>query len=310
VSPFFRISPGTEFELADIAGPGKITHIWMGGGISRDYIIRFYWDGQIAPSVECPVAEFFAYGWQKDRGSPVKGPFYQLNSLPVAVNPNRGLNCFWPMPFKGRCRVTVENRGEADYICYYQIDYILQSVPDSIGYFHAQFRQRRPVDYMEEYVILDNVAGCGQYVGTAYFVGLNGADGWWGEGEVKFYLDGDADYPTICGTGTEDYFGGSYDFEVDGRYTAYSTPFMGMYQAMEPESIYDNQRRFSMYRWHIMDPIYFARDIRVTIQDLGWSAPGKYLARRDDLSSVAYWYQNLSEPNFPALPGREELRIV
>jgi len=141
-------------------------------------------------------------------------------------------------------------------------------------------------------------------------IGLNGAGNWWGEGEIKFYLDGDSGFPTIYGTGTEDYFGGSYDFEVDGKYTTYSTPYMGMYQVTEPDNLYDCQQKFSMNRWHIMDPIYFSQDIRITTQDLGWAAYGKYLARRDDLSSVAYWYKNLSELNFPKLPGRDELALV
>lgn len=312
VSPYYVIPAGEDFLLADIEGPGKIESIWFGGNVSRDYILRFYWDGSETPAVECPLAEFFAYGWQTDgMGKAFSGPFHQLNSLAVTVNPNRGLNCFWPMPFQKRCRVTIENRGPREYVCYYQINYSLCEIPQNAGYFHAQYRQRVPLDYAEEYCILDGVSGRGQYAGTALFVGLNSAGNWWGEGEIKFYLDGDTEFPTICGTGTEDYFGGSYDWEVDGEYVTYSTPFMGMYQIVRPDSLYSHQLRFSMYRWHVMDPIRFQRDLRVTIQDLGWVIPGeKYLARRDDIASVAYWYGANPSLERRTLPTRDELVLV
>lgn len=311
LSPFFVIPSKTEFCLADIDGSGKIESIWFGGNVSRDYILRFYWDGVEMPAVECPLAEFFAYGWQKDTENPFQGPFYQLNSMPVVVNPNRGFNCFWPMPFRKHCRVTIENRSEKEYVCYYQINYSLMEIPADAGYFHAQYRQKFPVDYKEEFVILDGVSGKGQYIGTALFVGLNGAGNWWGEGELKFYLDGDREFPTICGTGTEDYFGGSYDWEVDGCYATYTTPFMGMYQVLQSDGLYNHQQRFSMYRWHIMDPIRFQTDLKLTIQDLGWVTPGeKYLARRDDIASVAYWYQDSPALVKSTLPDREELKLV
>lgn len=311
VSPYFVIKPNTEFCLADIDGSGKIESIWFGGNVSRDYILRFYWDNAQVPAVECPLAEFFAYGWQIDTNNPIKGPFHQLNSIPVVVNPNRGFNCFWPMPFKSHCKVTIENRSEKEYVCFYQINYSLMEIPDNIGYFHAQYRQKCPVDYKEEFVILDDVKGNGQYIGTALFVGLNGAGNWWGEGELKFYLDGDKEFPTICTTGTEDYFGGSYDWDVDGKYTTYTTAYMGMYQVIQSDNLYNHQQRFSMYRWHIMDPIRFQNDIKLTIQDLGWSVVGeKYLARRDDIASVAYWYQDGSSLSKSVLPDCEEMKLV
>jgi hypothetical protein len=311
VSPYYVIAPETEFCLADIEGSGKIESIWFGGSISRDYILRIYWDNQSVPSVVSPLAEFFAYGWQKDTDNPFKGPFYPLNSLPVVVNPNRGLNCFWPMPFRKHCRITIENRSEKEFICYYQINYSLIEIPEEVGYFHAQYRQCLPVFTKKEYVVLDNVSGSGQYVGTALFVGLNGEGNWWGEGELKFFIDGDKEFPTICGTGTEDYFGGSYDWEVDGKYVTYSTPFMGMWQVIQSDQMYNHQQRFSMYRWHIMDPVRFEENIRVTVQDLGWTILGeKYLARRDDIASVAYWYQELPTIEFKKLPSQEEMIII
>ena len=314
-SPYVVIPPGEEFCMADIAGSGKIESIWIGGNISRDFILRFYWDNAEAPSVECPLAEFFAYGWQKDTWkNPFAGPFHPINSLPVCVNPTRAFNCFWPMPFHKRCRITIENRSERDYVCYYQINYCLCEIPENSGYFHAQFRQKRILDYKEEYVIVDNVRGKGRYVGTALFVGLNGAGNWWGEGEVKVYLDGDSEYPTICGTGTEDYFCGSYDWEVEGKYTTYSTPYAGMYQVIQADGLYNHQQRFSMYRWHIVDPIRFAEDIKITVQDLGWDLPknghSRYLARRDDFASVAYWYQDTPGLAKRTLPPADDMKII
>jgi hypothetical protein len=310
VSPSVMIKSGEAFTLADIDGSGAVQSMWFGGMVGRFYIIRIYWDHQEHPSVECPLSDFFAYGWTNIK-EPFKGPFTQLNSLPVAVNPNRGLNCFWEMPFRKHCRITLENRDQQDHVCYYQINYTLTDVPDNAAYFHAQFRRSNPLQYKEDHVILDNVSGQGHYVGTAMVVGINGAGNWWGEGELKFYIDGDTDFPTICNTGTEDYFGGSYDWEVDGKYVTYSTPFMGMYHVVQSDGLYASQQRFAMYRWHIMDPVRFEKDLRITVQDLGWRKTGdRYLARQDDIATVAYWYQILPTVPFPKLPEADDLEII
>ena len=133
---------------------------------------------------------------------------------------------------------------------------------------------------------------------------------WWGEGEIKFYIDGDAEFPTICGTGTEDYFGGAYNWDVDGQYVTYTTPFMGMHQVIRPDGLYKSQQRFGMYRWHIMDPIRFDQDLRVTIQALGWRSGGRYLALQPDMASVAYWYQRLPAAPFPSLPDADYLEAI
>ncbi len=310
VSPCALIAPGKTQDLAEIDGPGAIQSMWLGGYVGRQLILRMYWDGQERPSVECPLADFFACGWRDNGAGPTRGPFSPLNSLPVVVNPNSGLNCFWPMPFRRHCRVTVENIGPQERACFYQINYALDDVPDAAAYFHAQFRRSNPVPPGQCHRILDGVAGRGHYVGTALLVGLGGQDRWWGEGEIKFFLDGDGDHPTICGTGTEDYFGGSYNWEVDGRYTTYSTPFMGMYHVSAPDGLYQSQQRFAMYRWHLVDPIRFERDIRVTLQDLGWRSGGRYLLRHDDFASVAYWYQAPPTGAFPPLPDMDGLELV
>jgi hypothetical protein len=134
--------------------------------------------------------------------------------------------------------------------------------------------------------------------------------GWWGEGEIKFFLDGDAEFPTICGTGTEDYFGGAYDWDVDGQYVTYTTPFLGMHQVLRPDGLYRSQMRFGMYRWHVVDPIRFQRSLRVTLQALGWRGEGRYLPLQCDMASVAYWYQTLPTAPFPTLPDRDYLEVI
>jgi hypothetical protein len=315
VSPSVMINPSETFVLADIDGPGAIQSMWITGYVGRDFIIRIYWDHKAQPSVECPLSDFFASGWARTNETPHKGPHGQISSLPVAVNPNKGLNCFWVMPFRKHCLITLENiHPLQEKVCYYQINYTLTDVPEDAAYFHAQFRRTNPVSYKEDYLIVEGISGKGHYVGTSMFVGLNGANNWWGEGEIKFFIDGDAEYPTICGTGTEDYFGGAYNWEVDGMYTSYTTPYLGMYQVIQPDTLYGSQQRFSMYRWHVMDPIRFESDLKVTIQDLGWrgerNSDRRCLSRQDDIASVAYWYQTLPSPPFPKFPERDDLEVI
>nr|MDD6335797.1 DUF2961 domain-containing protein [bacterium] len=304
VNPFIRIAPGQTFTLADIAGSGAIQHIWMTPAAPwRSLILRIYWDGQENPSVECPVGDFFASGW---------GQYAPISSLPVCVNPGSAFNCYWEMPFLSRCLITMENQGDRDMTVYYQIDYCLtDDMPKEIGYFHAQFRRQNPLAYKDVYTLLDGVQGKGQYVGTYMAWGVNNT-GWWGEGEIKFYIDGDGDYPTICGTGTEDYFCGSYDFENQKthQYEEFTTPYAGLSQVIRPDGVYQSQQRFSMYRWHITDPIRFERDLKVTIQALGWRSGGRYLPLQDDIASVVFWYQTLPQAAFPALPDKDSLEII
>jgi hypothetical protein len=134
-------------------------------------------------------------------------------------------------------------------------------------------------------------------------------DGWWGEGEIKFFMDGDTEFPTICGTGTEDYFCGSYCFMVNGQYREFTTPYSGMPQVIKPDGVYQANTRFGLYRWHILDPIRFEKDLKVTIQALGWRSGGRYLPLQDDISSVAYWYQTEPHAAFPKLPDKDYLEI-
>lgn len=304
VNPFIVVEPGETRTLADIAGPGALQQIWMTPtGHWRYSILRIYWDDQEQPSVECPVGDFFACGWQK---------YAQVSSLAVCVNPGSAFNCYWEMPFRGRCRMTLTNIADEPMSLYYQINYTLTDVPDDAAYFHAQFRRVNPLPYKEVYTILDGVQGQGQYVGTYMAWGVNNT-GWWGEGEIKFYLDGDGEFPTICGTGTEDYFCGSYNFDVgkeNGGYREFTTPYAGLPQVIRPDGLYSAQTRFGLYRWHIMDPVRFGQDLRITIQALGWRSGGRYLPLQDDIASVAFWYQSLPTAPFPALPERDRLEVI
>lgn len=303
VSPSVSISAGETFTLADVSGTGSIRHMWFttNAKTNRAFILRIYWDGSPVPSVEVPLCDFFASAdYQK---------YAQLTSMPVCVNPKRGFSSWWEMPFRRSFRATLTNIIEEPVTVYYQIDYVLSEIPENAGYFHAQFRRVNPLPYREVYTILDNIKGKGQYVGTYMFWTPNN-NGWWGEGEIKFYLDGDCEFPTICGTGTEDYFLGAYDFSVDGKYVEYSTPYSGLSKVLHGDGEKAANTRFSMYRWHIPDPIYFDGDIRVTMQALGWREGKRYLPLKDDISSVAYFYLDRISDSFPALPSREFLEIV
>jgi hypothetical protein len=304
VNPYVRIQPGQTHVVADIHDQGAIQQIWMTPtGHWRFSILRMYWDGADTPAVECPVGDFFACGWNR---------YAQVSSLPVCVNPGSAFNCYWEMPFRTSCKITMTNIAEEEMVLFYQVNYTLTEVPDDCGYFHAQFRRTNPLPYKSVYAILDGVNGTGQYVGTYMAWGVNNC-GWWGEGEIKFYMDGDRDFPTICGTGTEDYFCGSYNFDVgkdNGGYREFTTPYAGLVQVIRPDGLYSSQTRFGLYRWHIMDPVRFERDLRVTIQALGWRSGGRYLPMQDDISSVAYWYQTLPTSPFPALPDKDYLEVI
>lgn len=303
ISPSVIIRAGETFSLADIDGQGAIKHIWITDSSkkNRSLVLRMYWDNSETPSVETPLGDFFA--------SAEHLQYRQLTSLPVCVNPGRAFNCYWPMPFYRHCLVTLENITSEDITVYYQIDYVLEELPKDCCYFHAQFRRVNPLPYKSVYTILDGVQGRGHFVGTYLFWGVNNS-GWWGEGEIKCYLDGDTQYPTICGTGTEDYFCGSYNFDFKGNYTEFCTPYAGLSKVLRTDGIYRSQQRFSLYRWHITDPLYFHQDIRITIQALGWREGGRYLPLQDDISSVAFWYQDSICKNFPTLPDRDDLEII
>lgn len=302
VNPYVIIEPGETFTLAEIDGSGAIQHIWMTPTGNWQYsILRFYWDDETEPSVEVPVGPFFGMAWNT---------YAPLNSIAMTVNPGSAFNSFWKMPFRKKCKITVENINPDESMnLYYQIDYTLTEVGEDEAYFHAQYR-RSNEDTNSDHVIIDGIKGKGHYVGTFMGVGVNN-NGWWGEGEIKFFMDGDKDFATIVGTGTEDYFLGSYNFEnkQTRRYEEYSTPFAGLHQVIRPDGLYNSQQRFGMYRWHVMDPIRFEKDLKVTIQDLGWRSNHRYLPQNSDIITVAYWYQREPHAPFPDLPERNVLEV-
>jgi hypothetical protein len=301
VNPSVPIEAGQTFTIAEIEGPGAIQHIWMTPtGDWRFSILRFYWDDETEPSIEVPVGDFFGMGWNS---------YSPLNSLAVTVNPGSAFNCYWVMPFKKKCRITMQNINTERMILYYQVDYTLTNVPNDAAYFHAQFRRNNPT-HGATYTLVDGLKGKGQYVGTYLAWGLTN-NGWWGEGEIKFYMDGDSKFPTINGTGTEDYFCGSYDFENQKthQYEPFSTAYTGLPQVIKPDGMYSSTQRFGLYRWHIMDPIRFEKDLKVTIQDLGWRHDGRYLQQQSDISSVVFWYQAEPHAPFPKLPSKNDLEV-
>ncbi len=309
VSPSVIIKPHTTFTIAEIDGSGSVQHIWMTPtGVWRNTIIRMYWDGEANPSVEAPVGDFFCMGW---------GVYAPLQSLAVCVNPGSAFNCYWPMPFRKKCRITMENIDDEEMYLYYQVDYILTDVPPDAGYFHAQFRRVNPLPYKSDFTLVDGIKGKGQYVGTYLAVGVHN-NGWWGEGEIKFFMDGDTEYPTVNGTGTEDYFCGSYDFDTHTKnvagveevgYTEFCSPYAGMHQVIRGDGHYKVSQRFGLYRWHITDPIRFENGLKVTLQDLGWRAGGRYLPQQDDMASTVFWYQSEPHTPFPALPNKDALEV-
>lgn len=308
VSPCIRIPGNTTVDLADINGPGAIQHIWLTTHPSwwRRLVLRMYWDGEETPSVETPLGDFFANGWCQR---------CNISSIPLAVNPAGGFNSYWEMPFRGNARITVENLTPDESVgLWYQVTYTLTEVPDDCAYFHAQWRRSNPLPYRDVHTLVDGIKGQGHYVGTYLAWGVNNT-GWWGEGEIKFYMDGDIEWPTICGTGTEDYFGGAWNFEFPpGEYGVYSTPYLGLPQVIKPDGLYQSQQRFGMYRWHVQDPIRFTDDLRVTIQALGFRSKleGKprFLPRQDDIASTAFWYQREPHAPFPTLGDANTLEVI
>jgi hypothetical protein len=308
ISPSINIAGNETVQIAEIDGPGAIQHIWLTVHPThwRRLLFNIYWDNEAMPSVSVPIGDFFASGWCER---------VNIASLPIAVNPAGGFNSYWEMPFRRHARIEVVNLAPDPVNgFYYQVDYTLTDVPEDRGYLHAQWRRSNPLEYGTDHTLLDGVRGQGQYIGTYLAWGVNN-NRWWGEGEIKFFLDGDTEWPTICGTGTEDYFGGAWNFEhPQGEYGTFSTPFLGMPQVIRPDGLYRAQQRFGLYRWHVMDPIRFATDLRVTIQALGWRSDlegqKRYLPLQDDIASTAFWYQSEPHAPFPETPTLNHLEVI
>jgi hypothetical protein len=283
---FISIDPGKTVNLAEIRGPAAIHHIWLTiageAFYGRKIVLRIYWDGEDAPSVEAPIGDFFGVGHGLNRN---------LTSLPIVCSSEgRARNCYWYMPFRWSCRITVTNDGAKPVDAfYYYIDYReLEGLRPDAPYFHAQYRQEFPCVGDKNYVILD-AAGAGHYVGCNLSI-LQRTMGWWGEGDDMIYVDGETS-PSLHGTGSEDYFSDAWGMRPD-QHPFYGCPLQ--------EEDFQPGSKATVYRFHVPDPIPFKKSIRVTIEH------GDRNDRSDYDSSVAYWYQTEPHVPFSPLPAPEK----
>ena len=295
IRPWIFLESRKETAILDMDGPGMIRHIWIAfpPRLLRMLVLRMYWDHEELPSVQVPVGDFFCSA---------PGYYGEFQSLAVCVNAKNAMNCYWQMPFRKHARVTLEYLGDdrTSHI-YYTINLTQQEIPEDAAYFHASFRRTNPLKYGEDFVIADGIRGRGSFAGC-YMTWQQNNEGWWGEGEVKMYLDGDKEFPTICGTGTEDYFCGAWSFGDRTYFSPYSGLICG-----GPSHVGD---RHAMYRFHLADPLWFHSELKVTMQALGWRSEGRFLPLKDDLSAVAYWYQDEPHAKLPDLPDRNELEVI
>ncbi|MBO5201520.1 MAG: DUF2961 domain-containing protein [Lentisphaeria bacterium] len=295
IRPWIFLESRKETAILDMDGPGMIRHIWIAfpPRLLRMLVLRMYWDHEELPSVQVPVGDFFCSA---------PGYYGEFQSLAVCVNAKNAMNCYWQMPFRKHARVTLEYLGdERTSHIYYTINLTQQEIPEDAAYFHASFRRTNPLKYGEDFVIADGIRGRGSFAGC-YMTWQQNNEGWWGEGEVKMYLDGDKDFPSICGTGTEDYFCGAWSFGDRTYFSPYSGLICG-----GPSHVGD---RHAMYRFHLADPLWFHSELKVTMQALGWRSEGRFLPLKDDLSAVAYWYQDEPHAKLPDLPDRNELEVI
>jgi len=282
-APSKSIKSGQTVTLCNIKGPGVIRHIWMTTHRRPEsllgMVIRAYWDNQKQPSIEVPIGNFFGISHGGE-------PRQAYQSAVHSVNPNAGMNIWLPMPFSKRARFTITNHSDKDTVLFYNIDYtIADSLTEPFGRLHILYRRENPTTLKKDFVILPKRTGMGRFVGCV--LGIRPLSGdWWGEGEIKVYLDGDKQFPTIAGTGSEDYIGQSWGLQ-DKTYLYGGTSL-------------NSNGLISIYRWHIKDPIYWKKDIRVTIQQIGWK--GGLVERQDDWSTTTFWYEPLPAAPLPPLP--------
>jgi len=291
------LPPGKSLEMPLLEGPGVITHIWMTSHAGRvDELnalsLRIYWDGDPYPAVEAPLGEFFAVG----QGAPAA-----LESVPVQVSPTGALTCFWRMPFSRSARIVVRNDNPNRTTgLYWQVDWReLDHLPADTPRFYARYRQEYPAVAGRDYVVAD-LEGRGDYVGTVMSVTL-AQDGWWGEGDDFFYIDGES-VPSLQGTGSEDYFNDAWGFRPR------SGPWFG-----QPRWQGDYAGDSGVaYRWHVLDPISFDQSLKVAFEHKGNEDDeinGFFFERPDFLNSVAFWYQVGKPKPFGELPPYESRRI-
>ena len=291
------LAPGETLTLLDDGGPGEVSHVWITIWDDelfhlKKIVLRMYWDGETTPSVEAPVGDFFGLG---------TGDYIQFQAIPISVGADKALNCFFPMPFQKHARITLTNEGrEKAGAVYWNIDYraYRAPLPSDTLYFHAQYKQATPnkaypdakvnLDGKYNYVWME-AAGRGHFVGVTMSI-IQNADGWWGEGDDMFFIDGE-NLPSINGTGSEDYFLGAWGFGNSFAYGLYGAPIVGKER---------QGARSSVYRFHLDSPITFTKSLRATIEH------GTANDRGDNFYSVAYWYQTEPHAPFPKLPEPQQ----
>lgn len=299
---FWRIPPGGTLELFNSPGPGVISHIWFTISAQspnhlKELVLRAYWDGNSKPSVEAPIGDFFGLNL---------GQYQIYESAYLACSPGRSLNCYFAMPFRKSARLTVTNESAGQVGAFYSnIDYLLApSLPDDALYFHAQYRQASPCvasvgetlnpTGARNYVYLET-RGRGHLMGVTLGVLLN-ADGWMGEGDDMIFIDDEAK-PAIIGTGSEDYFLGSWSFGGRDGATPFAHHYYGAPLIVMPER---TGGRYCCYRWHGDNPVTFTRYLKHTMEH------GHANDRGDNFFSVGYWYQSEPYTDFPPLPPAAE----
>jgi hypothetical protein len=276
------LKPGETVQLADIEGPGTIRHIWMTidqkPELMRKIVIRGWWEGQEHPSIECPFGDFFGTCHGKVAG---------FQSAAHSVSGSGGMNFWLPMPFVKRAKFTIENQSDEFVHLYMQITYTLgDKHPDDVGRMHVLFRRENPTTEGKDFEILPLRKNKGRYLGTVIGVRSLYPELWWGEGEVKMFMDGDKEFATVVGTGTEDYAGLAWGLEKSAF----------LYNGCTL-----NEKRFAtFYRWHLPDPIAWQKECRITIQQLAWPKNVSYTS--DDWCCATFWYEPTPSAPLPEFP--------
>jgi hypothetical protein len=328
-APCVAIPAGESLTIADIKEGGTIRRIWMTLWTRNEVALRgikieIFWDGAAKPAVQAPLGDFFCQSM---------GKTVAFQNVFFSSPEGKSFNCIIPMPFRKSAKVVLTNESEVNNGVYYEVDATLgENHDEHTLYFHSSWRRENPTTLRKDFTILPQIDGKGRFLGCNIGVKQNPCctNFWWGEGEVKVYLDGDKEYPTLCGTGTEDYIGSGYGQSL------YSHLYQG------DQYISEKKDAYGFYRLHVPDPIYFYKDIRVTIQVMGGPGyramlqsmdknPGlrfmkagdgtqyytreeleanprssNVMERIDDYCATAYWFMDKPENNLPPIAGVAE----
>jgi hypothetical protein len=298
-APARLVQPGESIVLADITGPGTLRHIWLTTHskqeLLRGCVIRAWWDDQAHPSIEAPLGDFFGFA---HGGTPA------FQSCAHSVGAALGMNIWLPMPFLRRARLELVNEASVRLPLFYQVDYTIGDDHDhSVGRLHVAFQRQNPTTAGRDFEVLPRRDGRIRYLGAV--LGVRPLDPrWWGEGELKVWIDEDGEHATIVGTGTEDYVGLSWGIQPNA-FLYHGASWRERDDAIATGAV-------SVYRWHALDPIVCERSMRVTIQQIGHSPTGAarsiddYLAelyeRADDWSCATFWYEAIPSAPLPPIP--------